>query len=242
MAESDSTAGASPPVPEKQGSFLNTRQIILLVLLLIMLLALGWDYKIARPQSKAKADELSEAAQARAVKARTGQLSSDEVAEVLEREPSTTLDGDKYTIEVFKWRGGLPWKSYNVWVVYRKTSDGPRFHTLSYLTEPEDKYMPGYVPPPKPAIGDDEPPPEEGGAAPTPGPPDADNGGRGRGGEGRGGRGGEGQGGEGRSAAEGLGSPNPLPQDAPPSSDDADSDQGTEQADPPPQDAPPASG
>lgn len=154
--DAQSTDAVSADVGDKSAW---KRQLVLIAILAIMLGALYWDRKVARPNSEAKKEELDQLASARLATS-DPQLSREEVAEALGRKPSNSREKDGYIIEKFSWRGGLPWRTYDVNVVYSKTKDGGgRYYASFYNEEPEDAQL---ATAPADAEGGDSPPLEPG--------------------------------------------------------------------------------
>ena len=126
---------------ETHGKSALKRQLVLILILAIMLGALYWDRKVARPNSQAKQKELEELATERLTSSKP-QLSQEEVATALGRGPVATRDLDGFIIEKFSWRGGLSWRTYDINVQYTKTRDGGgHYHASFYNQEPEDALL-----------------------------------------------------------------------------------------------------
>jgi hypothetical protein len=101
----------------------SLRMIILFAVLILMLLALGYDYRVARPkvdEAEAAVEKLNkqinESAEARV-------MSNVDVQEALNRKPSKTFTEGPYTVEQFSWMSGLPFRSYSYFALYRPAGD-----------------------------------------------------------------------------------------------------------------------
>ena len=109
----------------------GSRQTVLLVLLGVMIVALAYDYTVARPNVDAAYDKIVTKSMQVNSKS-TEVLTNMGVRELLEMEPSETLEeanGD--LVEVFSWRSGLPIRTHNLYAVYKKNGDEWLFHRHS---------------------------------------------------------------------------------------------------------------
>ncbi len=169
-SESAAPAPTAPPAS-------NTRTIVLFVLLAIALSALGYDRFVARPAVAAAHKMINDKANERSTSSKK-QLDNTEVAKLFGREPSEHLEGKHYCVEKFSWMGGLPWRTYDCWVVYSPSNDGDkktyRFNSAYLNEEPEEQYMPGF----KDTVAEEAPLPGDpsgfgppGGGPPGGGPP-----------------------------------------------------------------------
>lgn len=111
---------ASAQGDKKSGS---KRSKLLIAILAILLAALGYDYVVARPSVDSAYDKIAE--RSVAVNADTTQMFTDsDVRELLGREPARTFnDADGDRVEVYSWRAGLPFRTHDLFVVY-KSNDG----------------------------------------------------------------------------------------------------------------------
>ncbi len=117
---------ASQPVAAKGGS--NPRQTILLGVLVLLGVALAYDYKVARPSVNAAYDKIAQKSMQVNSKS-TEILTNLGVRETLGMEPSDTFEeanGDM--VEVFAWRSGLPIRTHKLFTVYKKNGDNWLFH------------------------------------------------------------------------------------------------------------------
>ena len=81
------------------------RQGVLIVVLLLMLGALYWDRQVARPNSFKLSDTLDQKAQER-LGSSDKQMTPEEVAALLGRQPSKKREADNFETQTFSWRGG----------------------------------------------------------------------------------------------------------------------------------------
>ena len=125
----------------------RTRTFVLLGLLGLMLFALWYDYKVARPAvedayariGKLNADINSQAG--------NKYMTNVDVRNELKRSPIRTFSEGGYLVEVYGWRAGLPIKSHEYYAVY--TDDKPNIFLKHYTTEldmDELKALPLIVP------------------------------------------------------------------------------------------------
>jgi hypothetical protein len=126
------TARSEHAPPPKQGSLFR---IILILLLVLAVIALIID---RRAQSAAQ--ELHTSIQTLLDSAPALERPTIEaVHEKAAREPSTTYEQDKtpnMKVEEYRFRGGLPWRNYTVYVYYR-TAPQERLYSVS-LNQPEE--------------------------------------------------------------------------------------------------------
>ena len=122
MSNVQSGADANPasetPAPAAKGTS-PVRLIILLLIFGVALAGLLYDYCIARPaHGKAYRTVVG------LLDGRTpdpdgdGAVTDNEVQTILERDPSTVEQLPNGKIEIFSWRSGLPYRTYDLYVVY----------------------------------------------------------------------------------------------------------------------------
>lgn len=95
--------------------------------------ALWYDYKVARPavdSAYARIGKLNEEVNSNS--GRTYMTEKDVQAE-LARAPSETFTEDRYFVEVYSWRAGLPIKTHNYYAVY--TKGPPHIFLMHYPNE-----------------------------------------------------------------------------------------------------------
>ena len=120
MPEESSTSSDSNP-----GS---SRKFFLFGVLALSLVALAYDYRVARPSVELAYDKIVD----RSIEVnRTNSVFTNiDVRALIGREPSRTFqDENGDTVEVFSWRSGLPIRSRCRWV--RRTRGGSCIETSS---------------------------------------------------------------------------------------------------------------
>lgn len=118
---SDAHETKGPASSRSKGS--STRLLVLCGILVVGLVAAGWDYLVARPAYEStlkKVDELLPLGpDGKATgKPRSEQATQDEVHAAIGVAPTATDDVGMYLVERYSWRRGLPWATYDIWVVY----------------------------------------------------------------------------------------------------------------------------
>ncbi len=119
------------------------RQGILVGLLVLMLAALGYDRFYARPKSE-QAHATVESMISEQNRSATGGVTydSDDVRKKLGREPSQ-IDEQKYhTVETYQWVGGIPTRSYSVYVIYKNSASRKQLRGTTLNEPPEDDVLP----------------------------------------------------------------------------------------------------
>lgn len=95
------------------------RRNILLAILGLLLIGLVYDFAVARPAVEKAYTSLTEKNDEFNAVAKHQAMGEAETREVLGREPSRTFkDGDLH-VEVYSWRSGLPFRTHDLFVVYR---------------------------------------------------------------------------------------------------------------------------
>ena len=104
------------------------RKAILFGILAIGLVALAYDYRVARPAVSDAYDRITE--RSTKVNADSTKTFTDrDVREIVGREPARTFDdanGDR--VEVYSWRAGFPTKTHDLYAVYKPNGDQLLFH------------------------------------------------------------------------------------------------------------------
>ena len=121
MSEEQNESGQTE-WPDKKKESGAARSIVLYGVLALMLIALGYDYMVARPSVSQAYDKISKAS-VEANKAGNDFLSNLEVRELLGKEPAETFDDGNQKVEVFHYMGGLVVKPHKLFTVYRKSGD-----------------------------------------------------------------------------------------------------------------------
>lgn len=125
--ENSGTASDQWPAKDSGG---GTRRLVLFGLLGLMVVALAYDYLVARPAVNAAYDKITDESVA-VNRTGTGFLSNLKVRELVGKEPAETfMDGDQ-SVEVFHWAGGLIVKPHKLYAVYKKSGDDKLFYRHS---------------------------------------------------------------------------------------------------------------
>ena len=141
------------------GSSRTLVRAVLFVILALLVIAILYDRQVARPavdKAWAAIEELSDNSGAKV-------LTNEDVHSALNRQPSQVKPDGDYTIEVYSYRAGLPWRTHNYSVVYTGKD------TLVFTThfKFEDVSMSTFAPPVVHTPGADVVP---GGGGPPSGP------------------------------------------------------------------------
>ena len=117
----------------------NTRTKVLIAILGLALAALAYDYRVARKGVDSAYDQILQ----RSIEVNadsTTMFTNLAVRELLDREPSETfndVNGDM--VEVFSWRSGLPFKTHDLFVVYKSSAGKKMFYRLAKFNYEESK-------------------------------------------------------------------------------------------------------
>jgi hypothetical protein len=104
-----------PPKPSAS----NTRSFALVGILGLLLLALWYDYKVARPQVEHAYNSIEKINSEYNSLPGKKYLTEKEVQSTLNRKPAKVLDEGQYHVEIYSWRSGLPIRSHNYYAVYQ---------------------------------------------------------------------------------------------------------------------------
>jgi hypothetical protein len=117
----------------------KTRTKVLFGILGLALAALAYDYRVARVGVDSAYDQI----QQRNVEVNaenTTMFTNLDVRELLDKEPSETfndVNGDM--VEVFSWRSGLPFRTHNLFAVYKSSAGKKMFYRHAKYTYEESK-------------------------------------------------------------------------------------------------------
>ncbi|HEV7280068.1 MAG TPA: hypothetical protein VGN57_07620 [Pirellulaceae bacterium] len=156
-----SSASQSKPAPDgasRRSGGSSARLTVLLLILFVAGIAAGWDYLFARPAfyvaqekvepllpgSDADAEEEIEPAEPA-----PGPATQKDVHAALGLTPAATEPAGPYLVERYSWRRGIPWMTYDLWVIY----DGDEQRTLRNATsvrQEADLYYATATPPAAP--------------------------------------------------------------------------------------------
>lgn len=116
----------------------NLRVGVLLVVFFVLLGALAYDFRVARPAAQAGYEKVIGLLEKRA-KSRKGDAEFEpaDVQRELGCAPSSTRQQGLTTIETYSWRGGMPLRTYNLYVLYQGVSNPKLANALQ--SEPTDK-------------------------------------------------------------------------------------------------------
>jgi len=108
----------------------NTRMVILFAVLALMLFALWYDHKVARPSVERAWADVS--ALNDEINANSGNkiTTSADIQKKLNRQPAKVLKNHPpYVIEVYSWMAGLPFRTHNYYAIYTSAAGELRFVT-----------------------------------------------------------------------------------------------------------------
>ena len=117
--ETDASAGAS------KGS--SIRKFALYGLLAIMIVAIVYDYRVARPAVDDAYDKIATASVAANSDA-TEILTNQKVQELLGKQPAETFKDGNDLVEVYHFSGGLPGRPHRLWAVFKKNGENNLFY------------------------------------------------------------------------------------------------------------------
>ena len=141
--------------------------MILILLLLLVAGAFGYDRKVAGPACEAGQKKILELLAQQQAQPGKVTASFAEVQKTLGKKPSSRIDKEYYSIETYSWMRGSLFQTYFIRVIYRKDRDGAL--AVDGVTapneEPSESQLPGPI---KPRELTEE---EKAGFKPPPGPP-----------------------------------------------------------------------
>lgn len=117
----------------------NTRFIILLVVFGIMLGALWYDRKVARPAVEDAYARITKLNNDMNGSSNKEYVTDKVVRNELKREPIDQYTSGPYLIEVYGWRGGLPFKMHKYYAVYQNGT--PLVFLKHYMNELDPKEL-----------------------------------------------------------------------------------------------------
>ncbi|WP_145343979.1 hypothetical protein [Rosistilla ulvae] len=101
----------------------RARSYILFGVLGLMIIALAYDYKVARPQVEQAYEELV-LLNIHVNADPTDKVTPEMVSKALGKTPSRTFKDMTDLVEVYSWRGGLFFRTHDLYVAYRETPLG----------------------------------------------------------------------------------------------------------------------
>ena len=161
MSQPDALSSSSEK-PSEQPSSTHSRggrlrRYILFALLLVMLGALWYDRKVARPSVESAYDRIERLNEGINAEKSRKQLTSKEVQTALNTMPDRVFAENGYQVEVYSWFAGLPFKTRDYYAVY--SSAPPNRFLKHYKFElPKDELSgdAALSSPPKTAVSADQ--------------------------------------------------------------------------------------
>jgi len=126
----------APAEPHGPSKVARTRQIVLLIILAFAILALIWEFKVARPQSELAWKEVDKLQMTNYSTDGEVTNTNETVRQVIGKAASEVSEVDHEVTEVYSWRRGLPLLAYKIYVVYDKRDDGRLLLNSAHLNRP----------------------------------------------------------------------------------------------------------
>jgi hypothetical protein len=141
-ADSPTPAATPETKPRKQSPL---RLVLLLVLLLLVVGALWYDRKVARPACEAGYEKAKALLDRELAKAGRVTASFQDMQQALGKKPSRRVDKEHYSIETYSWMRGSLVQTYYINVIFRKERGGDIVlnSVLAPNMEPTDDDLPG---------------------------------------------------------------------------------------------------
>lgn len=96
----------------------NVRLTVLFTVLVLMLIGLWYDRKVARPSVEQAWDSIEVLNNKINSEAGRAAMTNTDVQQALNRQPSRTLADGPYQVEVYSWMAGLPFRTRDYYAVY----------------------------------------------------------------------------------------------------------------------------
>ena len=96
----------------------RNRSLLLLGVLVLLLVALWYDYKIARPQVETAYETVGKINEEYNSLPGKKYVTDKDVQQTLNRKPASVIQEGPYHVEVYSYRSGLPIRSHNYYAVY----------------------------------------------------------------------------------------------------------------------------
>ena len=106
------------------GSVARIRQLILLALLALAVVALIFEFAVARPSALTAWDKVDQLLQDNYSKPGQVDNTSETVQQQIGKPPTRSSTEGKQLIEVYEWRRGIPFLTYSFSVTYDTQEDG----------------------------------------------------------------------------------------------------------------------
>ena len=129
------------------------RQMILFTILILGVIALLWEFRVARPKSEQAYEAVQNMLKTNYAGAGEVTNTNEDVKKLIGKAPAQTIPRDQHAVEVYKWRRGLPIMAYTVQVLYNKKEDGRMLLVNAKLNEAftdEDLNLTIILPAPEP--------------------------------------------------------------------------------------------
>ena len=110
--------------PKSSASTSYVRQTILLALLALAVVALVYEYGVARPKSLAAWDAVSELLNSNYDQPGEVTNTNETVQAAIGKPPARTEDEGEKRVEIYEWRRGIPILAYSFRVTYDNKEDG----------------------------------------------------------------------------------------------------------------------
>jgi hypothetical protein len=107
---------------EQTGRGRNLRLLLLVAVLILMVFALWYEYKVARPSVLAANEKIVALNEEINRDGNTTAMTNKDVQEALNRQPSRTYQDGQYTVEVYSWVSGLPFRTHDWYAFYTSNS------------------------------------------------------------------------------------------------------------------------
>jgi len=137
----------NPMATEEKKPVRGNRIIILLIIMIIMICGLAYDWFIARPGCETGFETVQNLVQKNVAASLAEEpITNLSVQKALGKEPATTTTTEDYTIETYRWPRGLVGLSYTVYVIYQPDATGELVVYAPYKNrEPPVAELPGYI-------------------------------------------------------------------------------------------------
>lgn len=120
----------------------SRRRNILVAILGLLLIGLLYDFAVARPAVEKAYASLTKKNDEFNAARRYQAMGEAETWEVLGREPSRTFQDGEMHVEVYSWRSGLPFRTHDLFVVYRTVLGKKSLVRLTkFAHEPEHSFQ-----------------------------------------------------------------------------------------------------
>ena len=114
---------SSDPQPGSSSTFSKLRMPVLMAILLSLLFAAWYDYRVARPAVDEAFDVVTQLHRQYSQSADMPVMTNMHVQQAVGAAPAYTITKHSYDIEVYAWTAGLPFRSHDLYVVYYGNGD-----------------------------------------------------------------------------------------------------------------------